>query len=245
MLLAGVVASHAQSNKGSHFFDCFSVITDSPPPEFNDFSVTPYGKATKDMAFSNAFSVIGQDVVLYTTKYGAKIYDAKPIIRFEDHVGRRLKHIQKSLMRGDLEAGFPAFANSQVFYEWNGEAIEERRIEGQIEFYFNLEHFKFYLSHEVKLPRWYYTQKRVPSSSSFKKWKSYSCDIAQHERDHINPTRQYIALFASEIHDLKAGSVADLRYKMNLLWQKTQKRISDENVRIDQVTQHGRRSLKK
>jgi len=117
-----------------HNFECYDTLTDMNPPEYEGLKLVEYGVATKDMKFSPKFDVTGQAVKLYTTTGGAKIYEATPIVRFEKHTGRNLTAIWKSLRRGDLENGFPAFAQSQVGYTWPGKAIQKKTSRGMKSF---------------------------------------------------------------------------------------------------------------
>lgn len=224
-----------------HDFECYDVLIETNAPEYNGLGRLDYGVATSEMKFSPEFDVSGQSVVLYTTESGTKLYEATPIVRFENHSGRNLKAIWKSLRRGDIENGFPAFARSQVGYSWPGRAIVKKTGSGATQYSFNAAEIEVHISYDVKLPQWNWN--KTPSKRQLSKWKKYSCDVALHEKLHINPTRQYIMEFVDEIPNLSAKSLNDLRYQLNLLWQKTQKSIGDENIRIDTVTNHGQRRL--
>ena len=226
-----------------HDFECYNILTDTRIPEYEGLTRVDYGVATQDMGFSPEFDVTGQSVILYTATSGAKIYEATPIVRFEKHTGRNLTAIWKSLRRGDLENGFPAFAGSQVGYSWPGSAIIQKTVAGSTEYSLNANEVEIHISYDVKLPLWNWS--KTPSKKQLKKWKNYSCDVVQHEKLHINPTRQYILEFTNEIPNISSKSINDLRYRLNLLWQKTQKSVGDENIRIDNVTNHGQRRLKK
>jgi len=241
MLAVPAISMGQEPIPTAHEFDCYDILTDMQAPEYQGFGRMEFGKATKEIGFSDQFDVTGQPVILYTSALGAKLYEATPIVRFEHHSGKNLRTIWKSLRRGDLESGFPAFALSQAGFEWPGKAIVEKNISGTTQYSFDVSEFEIFVSYDVKLPGWYWN--KTPSKKQFIKWKKYSCDIALHEKQHINPTREYMVWFIDEIPKLSAATVNDLRYQLNLLWQKTQKKIGDENIRIDTVTSHGQRRL--
>lgn len=225
-----------------HDFECYDILTDMNASEYKGLARIDYGVATKEMNFSPKFDVTGQAVVLYTSHSGAKIYEATPIVRFEGHSGQNLTALWKSLRRGNLEGGFPAFAYWEVRYSWPGKAIVKKIVAGSKVYSFNAAEVEVHVSHDIKLPQWKWTKQ--PSKKQVEKWKKYSCEAANHEKLHINPTRKYILDFMDEIPNLSANSVNDLRHQLNLLWQKTLKSIKDENTRIDTATNHGQKRLK-